>query len=286
MSSKEIPDNPSLAGRRMTRRRPLAGLVSAIMLGLLLLATPVRAQQDNPAPAQPEQLDLSDQQAVKARGDLYMVRKFFPEAAGMYHRLTELDPKNPLYQNLLGIAYHQLQDFKSAKRCYQAAIKLNPEYAEAVNNLAAVEYAQKNYRASILTYLKALKLSQGDAVIYSNLGTAYFAYKKYDYAMASYRYALMRDPAIFERGGRSGSIIHQQNAEDMGAFNFYMAKTYASLGDVDNTLLYINKAWEAGYADLRKNLNDKAFAFLAKEQRFLDLLAQMDAAAAQESKPN
>ena len=228
---------------------------------------------------------MSNQEAVKARGDLFMIRKFYPEAAGMYKRLTELDPKNAVYQNLLGIAYHQQQDFKSAKRCYQAAVKLNPKYAEAINNLAAVEYAQKNYRSAIFTYLKALKLSQGDAVVYSNLGTAYFAYKKYDYAMESYRYALQRDPEIFVRSGRAGSIIRQQNAEDMGTFNFYMAKTYASMGDVENTLIYINKAWEAGFADLRKDLNDKAFAFLAKEQRFIDLVARMDAAA-QESKPN
>jgi hypothetical protein len=71
----------------------------------------------------------------------------------------------------------------------------------------------------------------------------------------------------------------------MGTFNFYMAKTYASMGDVENTLIYINKAWEAGFADLRKGLNDKAFSFLAKEPRYIDLLARIDAAA-EESKPN
>jgi hypothetical protein len=65
-----------------------------------------------------------------------------------------------------------------------------------------------------------------------------------------------------------------------------MAKTYASMNDVENTLLYISKSFDAGYPDLRKNLADKVFAFLANEQRFIDLLAQMDARAAQEQKPN
>src|SRR5689334_22204500 len=78
---------------------------------VLTLGVPCHALQEG-APPQSDQLNLSDQNAVKMRGDLFMARKFFPEAVGMYKRLTELDPKNPLYQNLLGIAYHQLQDYK------------------------------------------------------------------------------------------------------------------------------------------------------------------------------
>jgi tetratricopeptide (TPR) repeat protein len=223
-------------------------------------------------------LDLSDPQALEKRGDLYMVRKFYPEAIEVYGRLVKLEPRNAVYQNKLGIAYHQMQKYDAAQNAYRAAIRLNPNYSEATNNLAAVEYAKKKYRSAILTYLKALKLSPSSAVVYSNLGTAYFAYKKYDYAMACYRYALMLDPKIFITNSRTGSIVQQRGTEDMATYNFYLAKTYAGLGDVDNTLLYISKAWDSGYKDLLKELNDKAFAFLANEPRFLALLARIDPA--------
>jgi tetratricopeptide (TPR) repeat protein len=146
-----------------------------------------------------------------------------------------------------------------------------------LNNLAAVEYAEKNYRSAILTYLKALAISPSDPVVYSNLGTAYFAYDRFDYAVSSYRYALLLDPAIFERTGRSGSIVHQRDIHDIAAFNFYMAKTYASLNNLEDTLLYLVKAWEEGFPDFRKALDDPVFAFLAQDPRFLELIARLDA---------
>jgi tetratricopeptide (TPR) repeat protein len=261
----------------MARSRGLRVLLLALPMTLGPCAISALAQT-NPAGAPPPvPLDMTDHKAVYDRAELYMVRKFYPEAVGLYRRLTDLDPKNALYQNKLGIAYHTMGDLGNAKRAYQAAIKLNPNYPEATNNLAAVEYARNNYRGAILTYLKALQLSPGDAVVYSNLGTAYFAYKKYEYAQASYRYALMRDPHIFDRSGRAGSIVHNRDVKDIAAFNFYMAKTYASLNDVENTLIYINKAYEAEYTDLLKELDDDpAFAFLAEEPRFLELLARID----------
>jgi len=270
---------PSLARRKSHWRAAiLLGTAGLLVLSGWVLVCDVHAGQDVSAVVSTEALDLTDPKALEQRGDLYMVRKFYPEAIEVYNRLVRLQPNNALYQNKLGIAYHQMQNFAAAKRAYRAALRLNPQYSEATNNLAAVEYAQKNYRSAILTYLKALELSPGSAIVYSNLGTAYFAYKKYEYAMDCYRYALMRDPAIFESTGRAGSIVHQRGVEDMAVFNFYLAKTYASLRDVENTLLYINKAWESGYKDLLQQLSDEAFAFLVDEPRFLEVLARIDPA--------
>jgi len=267
---------PANSLRTATLRGVISGAAGLALIACLASPT-LHGQQSESPPAVTSSVDMSDPKAVEQRADLYMVRKFFPEAVGLYSRLITLDPKNALYQNKLGIAYHQMQDFNSAKRAYRAALRLDPKYAQATNNLAAVEYAQKNYRSAILTYLKALELSPGDAVVYSNLGTAYFAYKKYEYAMTCYKYALMRDPTIFERTGRSGSIVHQREVEDMATFNFYLAKTYAEMGNTDQTLIYIVKAYEAGYKDLRKSLSDKVFAFLATEPRFIEFVARMDA---------
>jgi tetratricopeptide (TPR) repeat protein len=254
----------------------LGVLLCVFAYGGLLSGRTAHAWQDALEAGQTVPLDLSDPKALEQRGDLYMVRKFYPEAIGIYNRLVKLDSKNAIYQNKLGIAYHQMQNLDAAKRAYRTAIRLNPRYSEATNNLAAVEYAQKNFRSAILTYLKALELSPGSAVVYSNLGTAYFAYKKFEYAMDSYRFALMLDPTIFESTGRSGSIVHQRSVQDMATYNFYLAKTYAGLGNVENTLQYITKAWESGYKNLRKDLTDKVFAFLIDEPRFLELLALID----------
>jgi Flp pilus assembly protein TadD len=252
---------------------------------MALLSGTARAQQTGSVPVDAAPLDLSDARAVEERADLYMVRKYYPEAVELYQRLTTLDGRNAAYYNKLGIAYHQLLELGSAKKAYQKAVQLKPQYPEAINNLAAVQYAQKDYRGAILTYLKALEFSPGDAVIYSNLGTAYFAYKKFEYAMNSYRYALLRDPKVFERSGRSGNLVQQRNAADIGAFNFYLAKTYASMGDTEQTLLYLTKALEANYPDMRNDLSDPVFKFLTEEPRFLELIARLNPEQQRSSPP-
>jgi tetratricopeptide (TPR) repeat protein len=219
----------------------------------------------------------TDVPSLEQRGDLYMVRKYYAEAVRVYRRLTELEPRNALFRNKLGIAYHQMQDLNGARREYQRAVQINPQYAQAINNLASVEYARKRYRSAINTYIRALKLTPGDPVIYSNLGTAYFAQEEYEYATQSFRYALMLDPEIFRRSGRVGTIVQQRADQNPATFNFYMAKTYASTGNVEETLQYLIKAWEEGYPELRKTiLEDETFKFLTLEPRFGQLLALME----------
>jgi len=236
-------------------------------------------QQSAPEPVSATQLP-EDARSLEQRGDVYMVRKFFAEAVEVYRKLTQLEPRNALYRNKLGIAYHQLQDLEAAKREYRRAIAINPKYAQAINNVAAVEYAQKRFRNAILTYLKALALTPGDAVIYSNLGTAYFAHERYEYATQCFRYALMLDPEVFRRSGRVGTIVQQRSDQNTAVFNYYMAKTYASTGNVEDTLQYLLKAWEEGYPDLRKTiLEEEEFRFLAEEPRFQQLIAGMESAA-------
>lgn len=244
-----------------------------------------RLPQDSAALQQSEQAVSSDQPSLEKQADLYMVRKYFKEAAETYTKALHAEPRNALLHNKLGIAYHQLLEYNSAKKSYRKAIQLNPRYAPAINNLAAVEYAQKHYRDAVLTYFKALKLTPRDAVIYSNLGTAYFALERFDYAVSAYRYALSLDPQVFQHAGRIGTIVHQRDEKNSAAFNFYLAKTYADLKDVENTLLYLRKAWEEGYQDILKGLKDKVFDFLSAEPKFTELLTQIEAAEAKKAEP-
>ena len=102
--------------------------------------------------------------------------------------------------------------------------------------------------------------------------------------MTSYRYALLLDPEIFKATGRMGTMVQQRNVENIAVYNFYLAKTYAEMGKVEETLLYLQKAWEEGFPEIRKELEDKAFAFLANETRFLELLAHWE--ASEKSKAN
>ena len=74
------------------------------------------------------------------RGDIFMARKMFREAAEAYQE----GPKDSaVLLNKTGIAYHQMLDLSAAEKYYRRAIKMNPEYSEAINNLGTIFYTRK-----------------------------------------------------------------------------------------------------------------------------------------------
>lgn len=203
------------------------------------------------------------------RGDIYMARKMYREAAEMYRTMPE---DSALAMNKIGIAYHQMLEFPAAKKYYERSVKLNRNYAEAVNNLGTVYYAQKSYRRAIGYYKRALKINPASASVLSNLGTAYFARKKYDIAFKTYQEALSIDPEVFEHRGAAGVILQERSVEERAKFHFYLAKTYAQAGQHDRALLYLRKAIEEGFRDRDKMKGDPEFANMREIPEFQELL--------------
>jgi tetratricopeptide (TPR) repeat protein len=204
------------------------------------------------------------------RGDIFMARKMYREAAEAYLDGSKTDG---VLLNKTGIAYHQMQDLKTARKYYERAIRAKPEYAEAINNLGTIYYADKGYRRAINQYKKALRYSPDSASIYSNLGTAYFARKDYKDASIAYEKALQLDPEVFETRNTRGVLLQERNVEERAKFHYYLAKTYAKGGQNDRALQYIRKAIEEGFKDKKKFLQDPEFAKLKDLPEFKELMA-------------
>ncbi|HET8546381.1 MAG TPA: tetratricopeptide repeat protein [Bryobacteraceae bacterium] len=194
------------------------------------------------------------------RGDIFMARKMYREAAEMYGQAGA--QTSPVLANKLGIAHHQMLQFDIARKHYQRAIKLNPKYAEAINNLGTIYYAQKSYRRAIGQYKRALKLTPESASIYSNLGYAQFARKQYGLAMESFNKALELDPQVFERRSTQGVLLQERSVEERAKFYYYVAKAYAKRGVNDLALLYVRKAIEEGFKERDKFKEEPEFAAL------------------------
>lgn len=203
------------------------------------------------------------------RGDIFMARKMYREAIETYQ---EGPADSAVLMNKVGIAYHHLLDFASAKRYYERAIKLNASYAEAINNLGTVYYATKSHRRAVKQYKKALKISPHSASIYSNLGTAHFARRKYKDAAEAYQKALSLDPEVFEHRGGQGILLQERSVEERAKFYFYLSKTYAQAGMSERALLYMRKALEEGFRDRKKFVDDPEFAALQEMPEFQQLL--------------
>jgi tetratricopeptide (TPR) repeat protein len=221
-------------------------------------------QQDQP---QARAAELS----LEQRGDLFMAKKMFREAAEAYTKAIP-GPRDYILYNKAGIAYHQMQNFPAAKKNYEKSLKLNAEYSEARNNLGTLYFAQKNYRGAIREYDRALKLNPKSGTYYGNLGTAYFARKDYALATKAYQQALALDPDVFEARGSVGTVIQERSVEERAKYHYYLAKIYAEAGTVDRALDCIRKSLEEGFKDRKKYLEEPAFSKLRDLPEFQALM--------------
>lgn len=204
------------------------------------------------------------------RGDIFMARKMYREAAEAY---LEGSAGNAVLINKTGIAYHQMLQLEIAKKYYERSIKLNPKYSEALNNLGTVYYARKSYRRAVGQYKKALQFSPHSASIFSNLGTAYFARRNYDEAMKCYEKALALDPEVFEHRSSAGVLLQERTVEERAKFHYYQARLYAKQGMNDRALLCLRKALEEGLKDREKIKDEPEFAKLRELPEFQEIMA-------------
>ena len=119
---------------------------------------------------------------------------------------------------------------------------------------------------------KAIRLRETSASFHSNLGTALFAEKEYEAAMSEYARALQLDPDIFERRSRGGVSLHMVNPDEIGRYDYVIAKMYATAGNPDRCLLYLRKALEEGYSGIKDVYKEREFERIRKDPRFVALM--------------
>jgi tetratricopeptide (TPR) repeat protein len=239
-------------------------------------ASAMQTQDQKPAqtPADSSVIVVRPEMTTEQLADLYMVRKDYREAAETYKRLSQENPRNPVYLNKLGIALHQQTALGMALKYYEQATKVDPSYADAQNNIGTIWYQRKKFGKAIKSYQKAIAIRKDMPVLYSNLGYAYFGDKKYDQSIASFHQALTLDPQFFEHnGGRNGSVLQDRSVTDRGRFYYMLAKSFAQSGNVERCIIYLRKAKDEGYAALASVKTDPDFAVMLKNPAVQEILA-------------
>ena len=220
--------------------------------------------------------DLENATLHERRGDSFFARKMYEDAILEYRRAIASDRYNASTLNRLGLVYHQSQKVREAEQYYREALKQNPLYLEALNNIGTIEYSRKAYDRAMAQYNKALKIRPESPTILMNTGSCLFAMERYEEGYAAYQRALQIDPRAFERNtaGGFGTLIQSSQRSD-STMNYYMAKVFATNGDVDRAISYLYKAVEEGFKDIDKIKTDPAFMILAADERFLKLLESL-----------
>ena len=208
--------------------------------------------------------------STEMRGDIYMARKMYRESIDMYRSLPETAQRD----NKIGIAFHQMMEFKLAIDWYGRAIKLKPDYGEAINNIGTVFYSEKQYKKAITYYKRSLRNAGPRAPVLANLGAAYFGRRDYKQASQYYEEALALDPSVMDHREGFGTIMQEQTVTDLALFHLYLAKAYAKVGKNDQALIYLRKALEEGLKDRKKLPDVPEFGTLKTDPGFILLLAQ------------
>src|SRR5712692_6752109 len=257
-----------------TLSMPSAGQTLVETPGKPLVPRAALSQAQAQSPAESSIIVVRPELTDEQLGDLHMARKEYREAAQVYKRLADQEPRNPIYLNKLGIALHQQAALGQALKYYERASKADPSYADAQNNIGTIWYQRKRYGKAIKAYQKAISIRGDVAVLHSNLAYAYFADKKYENAIVCFRQALALDPQLFEHNGsRTGSLLQDRSVEDRGRFYFLLAKSFAEAGNLERCLIYLRKAKDEGYKELSAVRTDPSFAAVVKDPAIQEVLA-------------
>jgi tetratricopeptide (TPR) repeat protein len=252
------------------RRRSSGLCLIVIFLSVVCVHTTLAATSNSAPATDVATSPLTAPLSPEIEGDLLMVHHSYAAAIEAYQRQTE---RSAVLANKIGVAYHHLFALDQARKYYQQALAINPHYADALNNLAAVYHGQHEYKQAERTYKQALKYSPNAAITYCNLGTSYFADEKYKPGMEAYHKALALNPNIFDP--HQVQIVQETSTRrQLVAVNYYLAKTYATAGKVEESIGYLRKALEAGFRDRKQLMKDKEFATLRDTPEFHQLMEQ------------
>ena len=206
---------------------------------------------------------------AEERGDLMMARGRYLEAVEAYRQANQ----TAVVLNKMGIAYQHLSAVDLARKDYQKALLIRPDYPEALNNLGAAYFAKRDYKKAIRLYQKALKLMPDNAVIAANMGTAYFARRDYRHGLAAYQRAFQLDPGVF--GSDTSHLVPAPSDRvDRAQQDFCIAELFAQSGKLDLAVDYLRKAFDEGFKDRSKVMEEKAFAQLRTTAQFAQFMAE------------
>ncbi len=204
------------------------------------------------------------------RGDLLMARQQYAAAIDAY----SLAPKSAVVWNKIGIAYHHLAAIDEARRDYERALLIRPDYPEAINNLGATYFAERNYKKAIKLYRNALRLMPASAVIAANLGTAYFARGKYRQGIDAYRMAFHLDPNVFSDMNILPAVPGTTTAEDRARQDYCLAELFAQAGMEGRAIEFLRQAFDEGFTDRNRVMQDALLAHLRTTAQFAQLMAE------------
>jgi len=210
---------------------------------------------------------------VSQEGDLAFARRDYYAALIKFLEASRLNPNSHAISNKLGITYSQLKYYSEAGVAFQRAIALDQKFAYAYNNLGTVYFATGDRSRAEKYFKRAISMQDDAASFHINLGTLYFEKGKYQKGMAELRKGLMLDPGVIGRG--EGMALSQASSRGSSTEkSYFIARVYASMGDVDRAVENLKQALSAGFTDIDAIRREPDFDKIRQDTKFVAFMAQ------------
>jgi tetratricopeptide (TPR) repeat protein len=219
----------------------------------------VAARAESPAKMQ-AQLYQTKAEIARARGD-------YGAALDWYRAALGLDRQNAGLYNGLGITELKLGQTEEARVAFERALKLEPQNANTLNNLGAAYCLERRYKPSVRYLKKSLALDEPVAATHVNLAEAWMGQHKMDRAMTEYARALELDPDVLDSASNEGMIAQISTPEQRAMISFLIARAYARRGNIEQALVYLQRAKDLHYPSLGNVYTEPEFAGLWKDAR-------------------
>ncbi len=210
---------------------------------------------------------------VCQEGDLAFARKDYYAALIKFLEASRLNPNSYAVANKLGITYSQLKYYSDAGTAFQRAIGLNSKFSYAYNNLGTVYFATGDMSRAEKYFRKAITLQENAASFHINLGTLYFEKGKYEKGMTELRKGLMLDPGAAGRGDGT-ALAPTASKSSSTEKNYFMARVYASMGDVDRAVESLKQALSAGFTNIDAIRKEPDFDKIRQDTKFVAFMSQ------------
>jgi tetratricopeptide (TPR) repeat protein len=229
--------------------------------------------------------DLLRANEAAREGDVAFNRKDYYAALIKYLEASRFNPNSEYIFNRLGITYSQLTYYDQAAAAFERSIGLDPKYSYAVNNLGSVRFAQKNLKKAEKHFKKAIKLNKKEASFHMNLGALYFQKKKYDKAMKEWKTGMELDPDILSKS-EAISLSISGGKESLMERSYFMARLYASKGNVVKAIENLQQALLDGFSDIEAIRSNPDFDPIRQDELFLKFMQDAPLMISGEKPPN
>ncbi len=127
------------------------------------------------------------------------------------NKAVQINPKDYLAHNNLGVTLFGLDKFSEAESSYKEAIILKPDFVESHINLSVTLYKQNRLQEAEASCRQAIKLKPDSFEAYCNLGNILRESAKLEESVLSYKKAIMLNPNSYETYNNLGSVLIEQN---------------------------------------------------------------------------